>query len=49
MVFPVLNETAGFYLFLEEKSIKLVQNNDGRLFVLVDQDEGTWFRSLQSL
>jgi hypothetical protein len=27
MVFLVSNETAGFYLFLEEKSIILVQNN----------------------
>jgi hypothetical protein len=44
----VLNETAGFYVFLEEKSINLVQNNDGRSFVLVTQDEGTWFRYLQS-
>jgi ATP/maltotriose-dependent transcriptional regulator MalT len=47
-VFPALNETAGFYLFLEEKSINLVQNNDGRLFVLLAQDEGTWFRYHQS-
>jgi len=30
------------YPFLEETSRNLVQNNDGRLFVLVAQDEGTW-------